>query len=1066
MKNISYKSLMFMISILLGFFIIYNQTNVKQNELRTKRIQSTSSPKASVEAKKERAEYFYMMLRDPATNKIPKGIRQKELAFAKELQEKSSLNKTSNLIGLSWSEAGPNDVGGRTRALAIDVNNPNIIIVGSASGGIWKSTNKGATWSLKSTTSQVLSVTCVAQDPRSGHTNTWYYASGEFNGSAQDLGFTAYFSGAGIYKSTDNGETWNLLPNAKDDNFTQWSTPYDFVSDIKVNSSTGSVFIASHAYGIMRSTDGGNSFALILGGTNEHIYSDIDIAENGNIVASISSPFQGVTVTNQPGVYRSTNDGQNWTNITPNTFPIDHLRSEVEIAPSNPNTVYVLTFTGSLISEKYDDVRFHKINISNGTSEDRSASMPIFPFFGDEMWFNTQNNYNMTLAIKPDDENFVIIGATNLYRSTNGFSTKPSNQKLDWIGGYHPDNWDYPNFHPDIHSYAFDPANPNSTWWGHDGGISYTSDIRTTNYQTYFPWENKNNAYNVTQFFMVAIPDEAGNDRIMGGTQDNGSPSFRFDGTNTTASEDISSGDGSYAYWGNNFAYTSTQNGVVLRVDYDVSGNPSLDNGFSNITPTGAENQLFINPYVVDPNNEDIMIYPAGNTLWRNNQLNSLPYNQTYASGMSNGWTNLGNAAPNGYVITALALSTNSPSSRLYYAAVDYSSTQGTPKLFRFDNAQTGTSVADISINGLQNGMYIHNIAVNPNNGEELMVIISNYNVIGIYYSSNGGATFTEVEGNLEGDQNNPGPSIRGASIWHYNGITSYIVGTSTGVYSTTNLNGSQTVWEQEGADVIGNVIVNYITSRPSDGRVVAGSHGRGAFVSDGSSSGAPRPVTDVQSLSLHARPGETGSTSFTLSNEGGSSLSFNISVTGDLLLAKTVDKNFVLKKAASKRNINDKLIINKSQRMKFPQGVSANNSSLSKPSEILGDDVLYLDDGDDTADDFLGWGDGNDLNWYNEFNVNGFNFQLDEINFFMRTESAASNSIFIGVYDQNANLLVEGILDFNPSPDGTWFSVFLDPAIDFSDGDTFLIEIGTKGSGIFFPAGLDVDATIPNKSF
>lgn len=1068
MRMVYNKFPLFIISFLIGFAIINIQHPLvkKHNNPQLGKIKSTSSPKASIESKKERQEYFYRMLQDPVTKKIPEGIRQKELAFAKDLQEKSvSLNKTSAALSYNWQEAGPYDVGGRTRALAIDVNNPNIIIAGSASGGIWKSTDKGASWRMKSTTSQVLSVTCIAQDTRNGHTNTWYYASGEFNGSAQDLGFTAYFSGAGIYKSTDNGETWSLLPNAKDDNFTQWSTPYDFVSDIKVNSSTGSVFIASHGFGILRSTDGGNSFALVLGGANEHIYSDIDIAENGTIVAVISSPFQGITPANQPGVYGSTNDGSNWTRITPVSFPTAHQRSEIEIAPSNPNTAYVITFTGSLISEKYDDIRFHKINISNGTSEDRSANMPVFPFQGDEMWYNTQQNYNMTLAIKPDDENFVIIGATNLFRSTNGFSTKPSNQKLDWIGGYHPDNFSYPNFHPDIHSYAFDPTNPNSMWWGHDGGLSYTSDIRATNYQTYFPWENKNNAYNVTQFFMVTIPDESGDDRIMGGAQDNGSPSFRFDGTNTSASEDVSSGDGSYAYWGNNFAYTSSQNGSVNRLDYDGFGNPSENDGWSVITPTGAENQLFINPYVVDPNNENIMIYPAGNTLWRNNQLNSLPYNQ---NGTSTGWTSISNAAPNGYVITALSLSTDSPSSRLYYAAVDWSQSQGTPKLYRLDNAQTGTSAADISINGLQNGMYIHNIAVNPDNGDELMVIISNYNVKGIYYSSNGGASFSEVEGNLEGNQNNPGPSIRGASILHYNGTTSYIVGTSTGVYSTTNLNGSQTVWEQEGADVIGNLIVNYITSRPSDGRVVAGSHGRGAFVSNGSSSGNAIASANVQQLDLGSRPEETGYVTFRLSNTGNAALTYNITATGQLpdLAGKNSGTIKVLNSPgpSMKESILSRRNDKRAKELKAASGDKTNKSS-SGSERITLSDVLYLDDGDEFADTYVGYG-GDDFYWANEFSLTGYNYQLESIDFYMTTEYATSNAIYVGVYDAEFNALAEGNLTLSLASSGDWFNVTLNNPIEIPEGNTFYLVVGTVSSNIWYPAGTDVDGIVTDKSY
>ena len=85
-------------------------------------------------------------------------------------------------MDLGWKEAVQYDVGGRTRALAIDINDPNTIIAGGVSGGIWKSTDKGATWQMKSTTSQVLSVTSIAQDPRNGQTNNWYYATGEFLG--------------------------------------------------------------------------------------------------------------------------------------------------------------------------------------------------------------------------------------------------------------------------------------------------------------------------------------------------------------------------------------------------------------------------------------------------------------------------------------------------------------------------------------------------------------------------------------------------------------------------------------------------------------------------------------------------------------------------------------------------------------------------------------------------------------------------------------------------------------------------------------------------------------------
>ncbi|UCC40786.1 MAG: hypothetical protein JSV96_04900 [Candidatus Aminicenantes bacterium] len=91
----------------------------------------------------------------------------------------------------------------------------------------------------------------------------------------------------------------------------------------------------------------------------------------------------------------------------------------------------------------------------------------------------------------------------------------------------------------------------------------------------------------------------------------------------------------------------------------------------------------------------------------------------------------------------------------------------------------------------------------------------------------------TAIEGNLEGDTNNPGPSLRSATILPTSQGTFYIIGTSTGVYSTTELNGSSTTWIQQSPNKIGNVVVEYVTSRKSDARVVVATHGRGIFVAD-----------------------------------------------------------------------------------------------------------------------------------------------------------------------------------------------------------------------------------------
>jgi hypothetical protein len=792
------------------------------------RARSAESPHATKEMKDARWYYFYRLLRDPATGEIPVDIRQKELEYARTLPRASyALRKETAAAGFIWQEAGPNDVGGRTRALAVDVANANTILAGGVSGGIWKSTDNGSTWTLKNSPTQSLSVTTLAQDTRAGHTATWYYAAGEFVGnSASDRGYTASFRGTGVYKSTDNGETWNVLVNTQALP-TTWNSPYNYVTRIVVSPTSGSVFAASNGLGIYRSTDGGDNFNPVLGGINDQYFCDVIVTGDGTVVASLSQYAYNSQPAKPPGIYKSINDGSNWTAITPGTFPTTHQRTVLAAAPSDANTVYALTNTGQLVNSK-EDVRFHKITVSTGASVDRSANLPDFGGRGD---FNTQSNYNMVVAVKPDDANFVIIGVTNLFRSTDGFATKSSDQYYTWIGGYHWDDnkFQYPNQHADQHAIAFNPTEPKKMWCGHDGGLSYTTDITANATSTSdFPWIDKNQGYNVTQFYTVAIPAESGDNRLMGGTQDNGTPFFVKTTNYTSPSNDVSTGDGAYAYFGSAYAYTSSQSGRVLRLSYDGSGHPSITTNWSDITPSGASNQLFINPFAVDPSNENYMYYLTQTGIWRNNQLNSIP---AYQNGTSVGWSQLSNlTVPTGYSITTLAVSRQNSASVLYYGmSPDASSAPA--QVYRFENATTATDGATgYNLPASSNGGYVHHIAINPENSSEILVVLSNYRIVGLYHSTDGGQNFTAVEGNLVGMSSN-GPSMRAATILPMPSGTAYFLATSTGVYSTTLLNGSSTVWSQEGADDIGNVVAEYITSRTSDYRVVAGTHGRCIFI-------------------------------------------------------------------------------------------------------------------------------------------------------------------------------------------------------------------------------------------
>ena len=116
-----------------------------------------------------------------------------------------------------WTQVGPDTLGGRTRALAIDVNDGNTLIAGAVSGGIWKSTDGGASWTQTLTPTQLLSVTTIAQDTRTGNTNTWYAGTGEYTGNSAsgDRGVLTLAMASINQPTTETpGLSWSALPPA------------------------------------------------------------------------------------------------------------------------------------------------------------------------------------------------------------------------------------------------------------------------------------------------------------------------------------------------------------------------------------------------------------------------------------------------------------------------------------------------------------------------------------------------------------------------------------------------------------------------------------------------------------------------------------------------------------------------------------------------------------------------------------------------------------------------------------------------------------------------------------
>lgn len=818
------------------------------------------------------AEYNLMRLRDPQTGKIPTGIREKELAFASELPGfVSPILKQNNassleLPSLTWKSRGPWNLGGRTRAFALDVTNENILIAGAASGGMWRSTNSGASWTMTTGIQQHRSITCLAQDKRVGKTNTWYAGSGEaYGASASASG--AYYLGNGLYKSIDGGQTWTSLTSTQSGTPQSFDNVWDVIWNVATNpADTVNNVVYAACYGVVyKSMNGGTTWTLARGSTATYSYfTDVAVTPSGVVYVTLSSDGA------QKGIWRSVN-GTTWTNITPAGFPSVYGRTVIGVSPSDENQVYFLptatTGFGTPDTNFLGDVEWNSLwkftyDSSGGKWYDLSANLPTTGGPFDK--FTVQGGYDAIVRVHPADTAVVFLGGTNLYRSNSGFFNSGA---TTFIGGYEqgatlPLVNMYANHHPDQHEIAFLPSNPNTMFCANDGGIFKTTD----NMNSTVTWSPLNYGYLTSMFYTVAIDHASpGDSTIIGGTQDNGS---WFVNSNNPQAQWVTprGGDGSYCAIADNKSkyYFSIQNGKMMRANVDAAGNKI---NYARIDPIGGTGYLFINPYILDPNNNDIMYLAGGKNLWRNDNLSGIPMINNWDS-ISTNWVKLPDTVPTANAkITAVAAS-KTPGNIVYYGTSNR-------RVYRLDNANIGTPTpVDISwtaSNGFPSGGNVSCIAVDPKDAGNVIVAFSNYSVYSLFYSTNadttGGApTWTKIGGNLEAtvagtnlNGTGNGPSVRWVSILPVSDGTVYLVATSTGLYATDTLPPpsstiSPVVWTQQAGSEIGNSVCDMIDVRLTDGLVVVGTHSHGVF------------TTNITSKSSVTSAGNFNSSAFNLS--------------------------------------------------------------------------------------------------------------------------------------------------------------------------------------------------------
>ena len=791
-----------------------------------------------------RADYEREMLVDPKTGEVPKDIRSKELKFLNQLKfenEKLRLQKSlagsDNFNALSvlnqWTSIGPQNIGGRTRALALDVRNENTILAGGVSGGVWRSTNGGQSWSKTTSPNQIQSVTAITQDVRSGQEDVWYYGTGELVGnSGRAPG--APFRGDGIFKSVDGGLSWQVLTSTQSLTPAGFVSPFQYVWDITTDpNSPEDVILAAVWGGIVRSADGGNTWTTVLGDNflnqpsstdlNELqaiFYTDIHRAGNGVFYATLSNVTNSSgNLSSKGGVYRS-NDGASWSVIANwNSSPVQ--RTEIASSASDPNIVY---FLSDRANRGYSLYRY---NASTDAFTDLGDNLPDG---GDDIEeLESQESYNLVVGVHPENPNVVYVGGTNLYRSTDGFT---SSENTQWIGGYALDEDGdvvvYENHHPDQHNLVFLPSDPNKMISANDGGLFLTEN----NLADEVEYISLNNGYVTTQFYTGAISRNQAEDLVIGGTQDNGSIlTFNTATDNGPNGVTVIGGDGGFSATTDFgiYYYMSFQNSRIFRLALNERAQLT---SFARVDPIGggsdpSQSYLFINPYILDPNYANRMYLAGGDHIWRNQNLSQIPSGSQQPTSVN--WDKLEETEIADGTISALQVSTN-PRNILYFGTSN-------GQLYKVENAHSELyEVTEITSSSFSSEGYIRSIAVDPTDANHILVAFSNYNIHSIYRSVDGGESFHMAAGNLEGDPTGAGtgPSVRWVSIVpKTSGRYEYYAGTSIGLFSTTSIEeGVEPVWVQESPEGIGNTIVNMIDYRQVDGKIAVATHGGGLYTS------------------------------------------------------------------------------------------------------------------------------------------------------------------------------------------------------------------------------------------
>jgi hypothetical protein len=401
------------------------------------------------------------------------------------------------------------EMSGRVSVVAVDPNNPSRWLIGAAQGGIWETVDSGANWVARTDGTGSLSMGAIAIAKT--NSRIIYAGTGEANNSADSYG------GIGLLRSTDGGLNWTLVNNTigKNGSFSSlWVDPTN--SNVLLAGINGGVFgriyflppaALQPARGIFRSTDGGATFTQVASGGSGY---DIVVNPlNKNQVYAGMSARSGAAA---DGVYRSLDNGQTFTQLT--STPWHNLGAgviEMAISQSNPDTIYVSVenaYTGGLIGLYRTDNAWAATPtwtaIPLAATDNGSGTLGYCGWDRAYASASRQCWYSHEIAVDPVNPNIVYAGGVPLWKYDGTTWTEVSKTVSAPESGIHVDQ----------HSIVFAGSR---VVVGNDGGVWSSPDGGNT-------WANHNNGLATMQFYEGSAYSSGANLRLLGGTQDNGTP--------------------------------------------------------------------------------------------------------------------------------------------------------------------------------------------------------------------------------------------------------------------------------------------------------------------------------------------------------------------------------------------------------------------------------------------------------------------------------------------------------------------------------------------------------------